>query len=1099
VRRLALLVLVTVATWAVAEAPRRGYYRFPTIYRDTVVFTAEGDLWTVPTTGGVARRLTTHLGNEGPAAIAADGASIAFSASYEGPTEAYVMPLDGGLPKRLTWHGESSRVVGWTPDGKVLIATRRFSTLPSTQLAALDPTTGVATVVPLSQASDGCYDEAGTLYFTRFAFQGSHTKRYRGGTAQSLWRFDTGSAEATPLSADYPGTSKTPMLWRGRLYFLSDRDGTMNIWSMTPTGGELRQHTRHTGWEIRSAAHSAGRIVYQQGADLRIYEIERDHDAALEITLASDFDQLREKWVSAPFDYLTSAHLAPKGDRVVLTARGQLFVVPVGDGRLVEASRRSGVRYRQGRFAPDGVSLLALSDESGEVELWRLPANGVGAREQISRDGKVLRFDSLPSPDGAFIAVNDKDHEIWLYRSADKTSRRVVASQHGGLDELVWSPDSRWLAFTMPAANGLGQIWIYNVADGALFAATSERTDSTSPAWSPDGKWLYFLSDRNLQSVVGSPWGNYQPEPFYDRPTKIYALALKPGQRFPFAPADELAPDDSGKDKETDKEKDKELTTTASTKDAGKPAKDKPKVEVKIERSGLVERLFEVPLEPGRYEALSVNDTRLFVLSREVAQDAKAALLALEITGRNPKPKTLLEDVRSYELALDGKKLLVRKGETLAVVDATAGDKLDLKDKEVKLAGWRFSLDPREELRQMFTEAWRLERDYFYDRSMHKIDWPAMRARYQPLLERITDRAELSDLLAQMVSELSALHIFVRGGDIRRGKDDIAPASLGADLERDQAAGGVRVVRVFESDPDYPDELAPLARPGVDVRAGDVIELINGSSPLAVADPAVLLRNQAGKQTLLRVKSASGGISRDVVVTPISAERAADLRYAHWEHTRRVRVEELGMGEIGYLHLRAMGSGNWTEWARNFYPVFNRQGLIIDVRHNRGGNIDSWILEKLLRRAWFFWQPRVGSTYWNMQYAFRGHVTVLVDESTASDGEAFAEGFRRLGLGKVIGTRTWGGEIWLSSNNFLVDRGIATAAETGVYGPEGQWLIEGWGVEPDIVVDNLPHATFGGRDAQLEAAVAHLQELIRAKPVPPPTPPPYPDRSERAK
>jgi tricorn protease len=415
----------------------------------------------------------------------------------------------------------------------------------------------------------------------------------------------------------------------------------------------------------------------------------------------------------------------------------------------------------------------------------------------------------------------------------------------------------------------------------------------------------------------------------------------------------------------------------------------------------------------------------------------------------------------------------------------------------------------------MFVEAWRLERDYFYDRNMHGVDWKAMRDKYLPLVARVTDRGELSNLVAQMVSELSALHTFVFGGDVRQAPDQIGTASLGAVLKRDEAAGGLRVAHVYRADPDRPDRLSPLARPGVDVADGDLIESINGVAALSAPDPAALVRNQAGRQVLVHVrpgKEKKGaeekkdvdekkgaddkrGGGRDVIVVPISADQDSELRYDEWEYARRQRVEKAGEAKIGYVHLRAMGGGNMAEWEREFYPVFDRAGLIIDVRHNRGGNIDSWILEKLMRRAWFYWQPRVGTPYWNMQYAFRGHMVVLCDEETASDGEAFSEGFRRLGLGKLIGTRTWGGEIWLSASNRLVDKGIATAAEFGVYGPEGTWLIEGHGVDPDIVVDNPPHATFEGGDAQLDAAVRYLLEEIRTKPVPVPPAPAYPDKS----
>jgi tricorn protease len=665
-----------------------------------------------------------------------------------------------------------------------------------------------------------------------------------------------------------------------------------------------------------------------------------------------------------------------------------------------------------------------------------------------------------------------------LYNIPEKRAVKVATSQRGGVSDLAWSPDSTWLAYVAPAANTFSQIMLYNVTDKTITALTDDRTDSTSPAWSPDSKWIYFLSDRHLESVVASPWGLRQPEPYFAKPTKLYAVALAPGLRFPFQPGDELQPEASEK------------------KDEGKKEMAKPAPAVTIQREGLATRVFEVPVGPGDYEALSAGAERLYFLSHDVGDEGKAKLLAFPITNKDPKPKTLFEDVRSYELSADGKKLMIRKEDALAVFDASA-DKVEPADAAVNLKAWRFPIQPREEFRQMFREAWRLERDYFYDRRMNGVDWPGMLAKYQPLVDRVSDRAELSDLLSQMVGELSALHIFVRGGDLRKGKDSIAPASLGAQLARDEKAGGLRVAHIYRSDPDYPDRLAPLARPGVDVHEGDVIEAINGVPALSVPDAAILLRDTADRQVLLRVRPAPPGAARDVIVTPITPDRETGLRYDEWEYTRLTRVEELGHGHIGYVHLRAMGGGDYAEWARDFYPVFDRAGLIVDVRHNRGGNIDSWILEKLLRKAWFYWQPRVGDPYWNMQYAFRGHLVVLVDQNTASDGEAFAEGFRRLGLGKVIGTRTWGGEIWLSSSNLLVDKGIATAAENGVYGPDGEWLIEGHGVDPDIVVDNLPAATFRGGDAQLDEALRLLEDQIRTQPVPLPPAPTYPDKSLR--
>jgi tricorn protease len=365
--------------------------------------------------------------------------------------------------------------------------------------------------------------------------------------------------------------------------------------------------------------------------------------------------------------------------------------------------------------------------------------------------------------------------------------------------------------------------------------------------------------------------------------------------------------------------------------------------------------------------------------------------------------------------------------------------------------------------------------------------------KYLELVGRITTREELNHLIGRVIGELSALHTSVRGGDMREGDDNVAVASLGARLYRDADAGGYRIDYIYQNDPDYPDELSPLADPDLGIENYDVIQMINGIDTLSVRHIGALLRNQQGRQVLLRIAPADGGESRDVIVTPIGNE--SNLRYSDWEYTRRLEVEDKGDGQIGYVHLRAMGGGDINSWYRQFYPVFDRPALIVDVRRNRGGNIDSIILEDLMRKAWFYWKTRVGRPTWNMQYAFRGHMVVLVDENTASDGEAFAEGFRRLGMGPVIGARTWGGEIWLSSVNRLSDGGLARAPMMGVYGPEGEWLIEGWGVVPDIEVVNMPHATFNGEDQQLDVAIDYLLERIAEDPRAIPAAPAYPDLS----
>ncbi len=1083
---LTILAAITVAGGADG---RTGYYRYPAVHGDTVVFTSEGDLWSVDIAGGPATRLTTHHGTEAFAAISPDGRTIAFSASYEGPTEVYTMPLAGGLPVRRTFSGQTATVVGWAPDGKILYATQKYSTLPNTQLVLLDPGSGTETLLPLSQASDGTFDSSGrNLVFTRLPFQGSYTKRYKGGTAQNLWTYDLSGEEAVPLTSDYPGTSKSPMFWKGRIFFVSDRDGIMNIWSMDAVGENLEQHTFHKEFDVSSPCLDAGKIVYQLVADIHVYDIAAKNDGKVEITLPSDFEQMRERWISNPSEYLTAAHLSPSGDRVVLVSRGHVFVAPVGDGRWIRVTRKEGVRSRSARFFPDGKSVMVLSDESGEWEFSRYGADGLGPSRRLTEDAKVIRFDGYPSPDGRLLAFADKDNQLWISDIEKRELRRIAYSGNGMFDDLAWSPDSRWLAYVQSADNQFAQVMLLDIQSGVVTELTSDRVDCYSPAWSQDGKWLYFLSDRYFQSTVGSPWGSRQPEPYFDKTAKIYAVGLTGRDPFPFKPDDELKAE--GKDSSADESR------QVSKKDPDRPGQVVlPRVS--IELAGLRSRVFEVPLPPGVYSGLALNDKALFVIDRESRAAGRSKLKAVEIRNRNVEAKTILEDVRNFELSVDGKKILAMKGRDLYVIDAGTSVPSALPDKKIDLSKWAFSVDPREEWGQMFVDAWRMERDYFYDRNLHNVDYEGLLETYRPYVDRISDRSELNDLLAHIVGELSALHTFVRGGDLRSGADDVSPGSLGARLARDEGRGGYRIEHIYRRAPEETENASPLDRPDLAVREGDVIAAVNGTATLDVPDISLLLRNTAGGQVLIEVKPAKGGPQFKAIVTPISQRDESDLRYAEWEYTRRLEVDKLGDNDIGYVHLRAMGGGNYTEWVKNFYPVFNRKGLIIDVRHNRGGNIDSWILEKLLRKAWFYWQPRVGNPTWNMQYAFRGHMVVLCNERTASDGEAFAEGFRRLELGKVIGTRTWGGEIWLSSSNVLVDRGLASAAETGVYGPEREWLIEGHGVDPDIIVDNLPHETFLGRDAQLEAAIKHLRELIAKDPIEVPKNPPYPDKRKK--
>ena len=1076
--RHAVISLLLLAFQAYQVKPVRaqvnGYYRYPAIHENTVVFTAEGDLWKVSLGNPQATRMTTHLEQEQHAAISPDGKWVAFSASYEGPMEVYVIAMAGGQPRRLTYDGDSARVVGWTPDGRVCYATRHYSTLPNTQLVLVHPQTHQIERVELNQASQAAWLEKQVgLVFTRLSKQSSSTKRYHGGSVETLWKFVTGQQEAVPLTADYTGTSRSPMLHVDRVYFNSDRDGTMNIWSMDLKGEDLRQHTKHTGFDCLRPDLHGDLIVYQLGADLRVLDVNTNKSEVIPISLTSDFEQRREYWVESPADYLDSYSLSDDGEKLALALHGNVFVAPVDRGRTTHLTRNSSARFRSVVFQPASDNVLALTDVSGEYEVWSLESNGLQSGKQVTKSGKIFRFQPVVSPDGRWLAFTDKNHHLWVTEVATGKQERIGVSDYGNFYDLVWSPDSRWLAYVASAENWTDQIWLWSLERERPFAVTSSRADSYSPAWSPDGQFLYFLSDRHLHSSVSSPWGPRQPEPYFDNTTLVYELALKSDVRSPFREPTEVDRDDSADESDEDEN-------------------EKPEVKVEIDFDGIKRRIRKLPISAGNFKDLSVTENHLYWVhtSRGTSSSSSLKSRAREFEA---DVVTVASQINSYKLSANSKYLALNKSGSFYVVSAngkTAGSKDDL----VSLSNVKFSIDPLKRWRQMLVDAWRLERDYFYDPNLHGVKWKDVLDLHLPLVDRVTDRAELNDLLEQMVGELEALHIYVRGGQQRTDGDFVDVGSLGAVLRFDADKKGYVVDHIYNSDPDYPDQLSPLSQPDVQIEEKTVIRKMNGVDVNSVSHINELLREQVGRQVLLEVVGPEDDASRQVVVKPISMDREADLRYDQWEYSRRQAVDKASQQQIGYVHLRAMGKDNIAEWTREFYPVYNRPALIVDVRHNRGGNIDSWILEKLGRQAWFYWQPRVGKPYWNMQYAFRGHMVVLCNERTASDGEAFAEGFRRLGYGVVIGTRTWGGEIWLSINNRLVDKGYASAAQSGVFGPEGKWLIEGHGVEPDIVVDNLPHATFNGKDAQLEAAVKYLQQKLKEEPIELPQAPPYPIR-----
>jgi tricorn protease len=1093
-----------------------GFYRFPSIHGDTVYFTAERDLWSVPVEGGVATRLTSHPESEYFAIVSPDGSQLAYRASYEGAGDVYLMPPTGGQPRRLTYYGDYDQPLAWTPDGRLMVRHSLRSTLPSSQLLLIDPESGIEELVPLAEADDGTWDDAGeTLYLVRIPKQGSATKRYQGGWIEQLWKYTRGAAEAVPLTTDYAGTSNAPMWWKGRVYFRSDRDGTMNLWSIAPDGSDLRQHTFHSGFDLHDPSLGDGRIVYRWKADLYLYDIAGNSTRRLPIRIASDLESTRERCIDEPMEFLTDLDLDATGEEVLLSTRGRTFVAPVEKGRrLREVTHEDGVRFRGSRFLPESEDLILLSDASGEPNLWRYPAKSAATGTALSTDADVLWFAPVPSPDGKWIAWADKAGHL-LLDAVEGGARRVIYTNpmRSDLAEagLTWSPDSRWVSFAAPGSSDREEVFLYDVEEAApARSVTSPRHASYSPAFSRDGKWLYFISSRRLVNETDSPWGDLQSSPQFGPTDEIYLLDLVGGQRSPFVKPNELEREAEKAEAKSEAEtastesamqsEDKEAESASKEADARDSSEDeRPTVEIAFD--GLVERLFKAPVPSGHYNHLKIADGAVLVALYQPGNYDRFELKAFAIQEDEVEVKTIAEGLSSYgalgqdfsyALSGDGKKVLFRKGDSLYVTPAAAQSMADPEKAKIDLGGLRFTVDPRSEWRQMFVDAWRLQRDFFYDKEMHGVEWEAVRDRYLPLVDRVTDRLELNEVIAEAMAELSALHVYVFTSDIAEGKDQIAIGFLGADLRRTADAGGYRITRIYSGDPDFLDELGPLSGPRSRIMEGDVITHVDGVPTLAVPHLQALLREKVGRPVRLGLTDSEGE-AYEQMVHPISRGAFDDLRYHDWEYARRKLVEEWSDGRIGYVHLRAMGQGNYDEFAKGYFPSRRLDGLIIDVRHNGGGNIDSWILNRLIREAWMYWSGRGSTPSWNMQHAFRGHLATLVDAQTASDGETFALGFRQLGLGPVIGQRTWGGGIWLSFQNRLLDNGLASSPQFGSYSPDREWNIEGTGVTPDLIVDNLPHATFLGEDAQLRAAVDYLLEQIEQDPRTVPSPPAGPD------
>lgn len=1064
-----------------------GYYRYPALHQDTLVFTAEGDLWKYTLGQSNATRLTTHPAEETQASISPDGNWLAFVANYSGAPEVHVMPIQGGVAKRITYENVRVKLNGWSPNSQVLYSYNgRVGPTGNWTLKLVDPSSLIATAIPLADAVEGAISEdASTVFFTQFGLQVStdNARSYQGGAKGEIWKYTLGlSKEATQLTKKHQGSARSPMPAGDRLYFISNQSGSDNIWSMKLNGRDQEQHTYYKEWEVRNARIDNNKIVYQLGADIKVFDLSSEQSEVMNIALTSDFSQRRDHWVNAPLKHLTSAKQAGQTKKVVLTARGRVAIASTDGSRLVEIDTPADSRTRKAILSHDEKFVYALNDSSGELEIWQFPADGSTGATQLTFDSKIFRWNLYLSPDGKSIAHDDKNGDLWLLDIDSKENKKLLSGAAGvfPITSISWSNNSKLLALTYEDAQlEHSQIVLIDVATNKNQTLTSDKYASYSPTFSNDNQWLYFLSDRSFNSFPRSPWGDRNMGASFDRKSQIFAIALKETAEFPFKLPTELDQQNEEQNVGDD--------ATDVKKEEEEPQKDV--VELTVDWKNINERLWQVPVPSGNYSKLLANKKFLYVLDKVNEPKTKTELKSIKIAPKS-KPETFLGSVQNFSLSDDGESLFVQKTgskKDMFIVDAGAKFPSKAKDTKVLSSDWKLQINPQQEWQQIFHDAWLMHRDSLFDENMRGLDWLAIKQKYQPLLERLTDRYELNDIFQQMMGELNTLHSQVRGGDTPQDPNTPKPSTLGAQyIQTDE---GVSIEYIYQNDPELIGRLAPLAKPGVNVQEGDIINRINGQSIQTISDVSKTLQNKAGKQVLLNLTRAGEQIS--TIVTPGSAADDHYNRYYHWVTKNQQRVHQADK-ELGYFHLRAMGAADVSTFAREFYAQYKKQGLIIDVRRNRGGNVDSWLLEKLLKRAWSFWQARDMSASSNMQQTFRGHLVVLADQFTYSDGETFTAGIKALELGTVIGKQTAGAGVWLTGRNRQSDGGMARVAELPVYAMDGRWITEGRGISPDIEVDNLPYATFNGEDAQLDAAIKHLKKKVKRAPVKPMKVKPFP-------
>jgi tricorn protease len=1060
--------------------------RFPDIYGDRIVFTYGGDLWTATTSGGTATRLTAHPGVETYAKFSPDGKWIAFTGQYDGDEQVYVIPTSGGEPKQLTFYpsrgplaprwGYDNQVDGWTRDGRIIFRSERDSrTLPVARLYTVSPNGGPAEPLPMPEAGSGDIAPDGNkmVYSPRFR-DFRPEKRYGGGQANTLYIYDLATNDAKKIS-DSPRAARDAM-WIGNvIYYNSDKDGKFNLYAYDVGAGKTSQVTKNRDWDIRwPSSDGAGHIVYEKNGELETFDVDSKKATKLSIDVPDDGVYKRKRQVNAGSN-ITAFGLSPRGERAVFAARGDIFTAPIEKGAARNLTHSSDANDRFPAWSPDGKQIAYLSDKSGEEEIWLVKQDGSAAPEQLTSGGNAQRYGPTWSPDGKKIAFSDKDGKLYAVTLASREIKFIADDPLGRIQDYEWSPKSNYLAYTLNNRSGMPSVFIWGHDDGQSHRVTPEMFSCSNATWDPSGSYLYFLSNREYAPLISSSEFNYAT----NRMTQIYALALRKDTKHPFPyESDEVIADDKKELVQENKPVPVPSVSPTPAPVTGPQPDNKASAAERIDFDGIEGRAVKAPLGADNYSGLTANKGNLvysvqapFYYGRSA--DTQSSLRIYSLKDR--KETTLATPAFGFTLSADGSKVLVASAGGFAVLDANAGG--ERSRKPVPTNAMLTEIDPVQEWNQIFNEVWRRYRDWFYARNMHGFDWKQIREDYKKWLPYVAHRSDLNYVLSEMQSELTVQHAYIDGGDFNL-PPRVRVALPGARFEVDKAANRYKIVKIFAGQNEEDIYRSPLTEVGVDANVGDYVIAINGENVTADHDIYEYLRGKADTVVNLTLNSTpSTQGARNVTFRPLTSE--ADLIYLDWVETNRRRVDQLSNGRLGYLHIPDMGASGIREFIKWYYPQLRKEALIIDVRANGGGNISRMLIERLSRKV-------LGINYTTGEEepktypdgAFYGPMIALLDENSASDGDIFPYMFRQAGLGQLVGKRSWGGVVGIGNQGSLIDGGTVNVPSFALLNTKGEYIIEGYGVDPDIEVENDPKSVIAGHDPQLERAVAEMMKKI---------------------